>query len=273
MIRMRSFAAAALAAAFVLSVPTASHAQLGGALKRAAKKKAEDALKGKPEQPADTAAPAATPAADAGRRGRAAENFGSTSATPKFDATTIEITAPVVDRFLAGMAAEQKARQAFAKDQAKGAEYEATIDKYERCVQKKMEERNAEGTEQHVGLYMNYWQAVMRGDTTTTRVLGDSLAKLGFASPEAACGKRPVEAYMARSRLENESSEVEGAGADAGNFSIRQYSVMKERIYPFVEAENRKQPLKGGYTDAEMAAMRAKLPELTAAFKAADAKR
>src|SRR5215208_4855008 len=143
MIRMRSFAAAALAAAFVLSVPTASHAQLGGALKRAAKKKAEDALKGKPEKPADTAAPAATPAADAGRRGRAAENFGSTSATPKFDATTIEITAPVVDRFLTGMAAEQKARQAFAKDQAKGAEYEATIDKYERCVQKKMEERNA----------------------------------------------------------------------------------------------------------------------------------
>lgn len=271
MIRIRSIAVATLAAAIALSVvPAVSHAQLGGALKRAAKKKAEDALKGKPEQ-----APEAAPPADAaGRQGRAAENMPSASAVPKFDATTIEITAPVVDRFLTGMAAEQKARAAFAKDQAKGAEYEATIDKYERCVQKKMEERNAEGSEQHVGLYMNYWQAVMRGDTTNTRVLGDSLVKLGFGTPEAACGKRPVDAYKARSRLENESSEVEGAGADAGNFSVRQYSVLKERIYPFVEAENRKQPLKGGYTDAEMAAMRAKLPELTAAFKAeADAKK
>ena len=263
--RIRALAVATLAAAFALSVPAPAHAQLGGALKRAAKKKAEEALKGKPEQPAETAAPTD----EAARRGRAGEAYGATSATPKFDAVTVEITAPVVNRFLTGMAAEVKAREAFAKDQAKGAEFEATIDKYERCVQKKMEERQAEGSEQHVPLYMNYWQAMMRGDTTTTRVLGDSLVKLGFASPEAACGKRPVDAYKARSRLENESSEVEGAGADAGNFSVRQYSVLKERIYPFVEAENRKQPLKGGYTEAEMTAMRAKLTELTAAFKAA----
>ena len=258
MTRIRLVAACAAVLALSLSA-SSSEAQFGDALKRAAKKKAEEQLKGKPP-----AQPEATPAGQP-QRGDAAATYAAP--VPKFDGTTLEITQPVLDRFLTAMAAEKKARADFEKERSKSAEFEATIDKYERCVQKKMDERNAEGSEQHIPLYMNYWQAIMRGDTTTSRVLGDSLVKLGFASPEAACGKRPVEAYKARSRMENESSEVEGAGADAGNFSVRQYSVMKERVFPFVEAENRKQPIKGGFTEGEQAVMRAKITELTAAFK------
>lgn len=258
----------ALAAA---SVPDTAEAQIGGALRRAAQRRAEQAaakkIAGSPDstqRAADSAAApaAAAPGAPAGRERPA----------PMFDGRTLELTPPVVDRFLRALAAEAPARAALAADRAKEGQYRATIDRYERCQERVMERQQAEMESRSEDPKMMEWQlryvrAMMTGDTVTVRQVTDSLLAAGFR-PDSTCGRRPAEAFQGVNRIENSEREIDGTAADAGEFSIEQYAVMKERVIPWAQARKAGRQLRAGFTAGEQAALEAKSAEILAGLRA-----
>lgn len=266
MTRKTLVAAALLALAAVAAAPAPAHAQLGGALKRAAKKKIEDKVGGgdAPAQPA-----AGAPGAAGSSAGPVAIQRGS--AVPTFDGNTLEMTPEVVDRFLKAAVAEAPAKAAMAKDRANEGKYRATIDKYERCNQKEQEKLQEEmaakaNDPKMVQWQLEYYHAIMSGDTARVRAWTDSLITLGMR-PSTVCGARPTDAYQGVNRIENADREVEGTAADAGDFSVQQYSIMKERVIPWLEAKKRGTAMRGGFSKTEQDALEAKSDALMAALK------
>lgn len=273
---IRKTIAAALLVAVAATFPAPAHAQFGDALKRAAKKKAEQKAAEKVVEKAagdgaavDTASvpEAATGGARRGGGGRVT----SAGSAPTFDGRTLELNPDVVGRFLKALAAEVPARAALAKDKQNEGRYRATTDKYERCTQKVQEKQAAAMQERQsdprmMELQLKYWRAVMSGDTATVRTLTDTLVLGGF-KPDSTCGRRPADAYEGINRLENAEREVEGTAADAGDFSIEQYAVIKERVIPWAAAKKQGKALQGGFTKAELEALDAKSAELIAGLK------
>jgi hypothetical protein len=267
MIRKTLVAAAWLALA-AAAAPATAHAQFGDALKRAAKKKIEQKAADKVVDKA-VGDEAAKP--DVSEPSSGASSSGRERSAPTFDGRVLELKPEVVDRFLLALKAEGPAREAFAKDQANEGKYRATIDKYERCQQREMEKQQQEmearqSDPKMMEWQLKYWRAAMSGDTVAIRVMTDSLITLGY-KPNTVCGGRPVEAFNAINRIENAEREVEGTAADAGEFSVEQYSVMKERVIPWAAAKKQGKSLKAGFSKTEQDALEAKGDALVAALK------
>lgn len=230
-------ACAALAA--VSFADTSAHAQLGGMVRRAAGRAAGNAAANAVGAPTSSQARA-----------------------PRFDEYTLEITAPVLERFLAGLDAEQAERARVARERAGAGDLRAQVERYERCRDREQEaqdERSAAVAQASGEVATRMAQAMIRGDTATYYHLADSLiAASGKAAPSA-CGERPSAAYETLRRLDDADEHVAGAAADAGGFTIRQFAVMRERIAPWVLSRGRE----GGFTADERRVLEARQADLS----------
>ncbi|HEY0021383.1 MAG TPA: hypothetical protein VGB24_00675 [Longimicrobium sp.] len=218
---MRSYlrAAALTLAAIAALADVPAQAQLGGMIRRGAGRVVGSAAAGAATQ---AATPAATPA--------------PAPRAPTFDEHTLEVTAPVLERFIASLNAEAAERTRVAGERSRAGELRAQVERYERCQQRENEARDARGADLAANagpeLAMRLSQAMMRGDTVTYYRLMDSVMTVQRGGPSQ-CGERPAQAYETLRRLDN-SDHIAGIAADAGSFTIRQLAVLRERIAPWV---------------------------------------
>jgi hypothetical protein len=183
----------------VLSVVASvpAHAQLG-ALRRAAQRAASGG-----------AAPAATP--QAATTQPASAGVGGSN--------VLELTAPVLDRFQRALAAESADRAQLAQRLAAV----KTPEQYSQCNLAFYQ--SAAGQAEYAKLNA----ASERNDQTAMMAAAEAVK----AAMERACGADPSE----RGRIQNEAqAHAEQAGLAAGEFTPRQYAVVKERIVPFCRA-------------------------------------
>ncbi|MBB4638017.1 hypothetical protein [Longimicrobium terrae] len=230
---MRSLLRTLILSAAALSIAAPADAQLGGLARRAAARAAGNAAGQAVGLPSSNGARA-----------------------PEFNDETLEITPQVVTRFIAALDAEASQRQRLAGERAAAGSLRAEVERYERCTSRADENRQqseAAAASENLGLAVRISQALLRGDTTTYRRLTDSMvvAQGAAADYTAACGQRPNAAYQAISRLDNAGDLVAGAAADAGQFTIRQFAVLRERIAPWVLSHGRQ----GGFTAEERRAL------------------
>lgn len=238
---MRSYirTAALTLAALATLADVPAHAQLGGMIRRGAARVASGAAAG-------AVSPAATPA--------------PVRQAPTFDEHTLEVTAPVLDRFVAALDAEGAERTRMAGERARAGELRAQVERYERCQQRENEARDARGADLAANagpeLAMRLSQAMMRGDTVAYYRLMDSVMTVQRGGPSQ-CGERPAQAYETLRRLDN-SDAIAGIAADAGSFTIRQLAVLRERIAPWVLSGGRE----GNFTVAEREVLARRADEL-----------
>ncbi|MGE5927244.1 MAG: hypothetical protein ACM357_07815 [Gemmatimonadota bacterium] len=115
-----------------------------------------------------------------------------------------------------------------------------------------------------------------RGDMKEIQRLADSVGKASMAVAnrsqamatganqeiERTCGPRATEPERPEMEPMLTHQDVRRAGLDASGFDDGQYSILRERILPFVASGGKDS---GGlvYTEAEVAAMQAKLADLS----------
>lgn len=272
---MRYLLTAALLGCVTLAVPESADAQLG--------------LGKKIKNAAARAAGVETPGATV--------KTGSV----RFDRQVLEITESRLDQFMKGLAAEsqmaaridaqddegierrnQKARDDYDR---KYNEYSKKDDAWERCA-KPIEDRSSAQMESYGASVVDsaamqkvadrIKAAQERGDMTELRRLADSVGKASMAVANRGqamaaganeelsrtCGPRPTEPEKPVMEPMLTYQDVRRAGLEASGFDDGQYSILRERIVPFV-ASNGKDS--GGlvYTEAEVAALQSKLEDLS----------
>ena len=264
----------ALAAGCVLAIPATGHAQLGR-IGGAIAKKAGVA----PANPAETV------------------QTGKVT----FDAQVLEITDARVTSFLAGLAAEkqmvakldaqdtdgiqkrndaardanQKARDAWQKkDEAWDKCADAESAKTEQEVQKVAATGPDEATMTKIAERIKAAHA--RGDLAEVRRITDSVARVSMAVGNRAqsatndgnaalikkCGEKPVEPDAPAQEPMLTVQDVRLAGIKASGFNDAQYSILRERIVPFVLSKGKNS---GGmiYTESEARVLAARLADLS----------
>jgi hypothetical protein len=192
----RGFTRAAAGAALALAVAVPANAQLG-ALRRAA------------QAAARAAAPQAAPA----------QAQTSQPASSRFGDNVLEMTPAVLDRFQAALAAENADRQHSAQQIAaiKSAE------QYSQCTMSFLTSPAGQRYTARVSA------AADRQDQAALMAAGDSLK----AAYGRNCGPDPSE----RSRMQSDAGRhAAEAGNAAGQFTDRQYPILKERVVPFCRA-------------------------------------
>jgi len=223
------FRAAAACALLTVAAAAPAHAQLGG-LRRAAQRAVSGAAAPSP------ASPAGQPAAASSR-----VNTGD----------VLEMTAPVLDRFQRALAAESADRGQLAQRLAAVKTPEA----YGQCNLQWYTSAPGQAVSRKVT------EAAERSDQAAIAAAAEEMK----AAMERACGPDPAE----RGRIQNEAqAHAAQAGQAAGEFSPRQYAVIKERAVPFCRAAGQatgegdvRLPGRGTnvywvYTPAEAAALR-----------------
>lgn len=235
----RSIFRAAACAALAVFVAAPAHAQLG-ALRRAAQRAAAGAA----GQGAATTTQTAQPASASSRVG---------------NETVLELTEPVLDRFTRALAAA-------AADRAQLAQRLSTI----------------KTQEQYGACALQYYQspAGQAAYQKLSAASGDANAATSAANEvkagmEKLCGPDP----SARAQLQNDAQgHAQQAALAAGEFTGRQYDVIKERVVPFCRAAAQAQgegdvrlPGSGHnifyvYTPAEAAALRGRCAALMQAL-------
>ncbi|HEU4830376.1 MAG TPA: hypothetical protein VFT04_14375 [Gemmatimonadales bacterium] len=219
----------------------------------------------------------------------------------RFDRQVLEITEARLDQFMKGLAAEsqmaaridaqddegierrnQKARDEYDRQYT---EYRNKDEAWERCA-KPIEDRSNSQMESY-GASVTDTAAMQkvaerikaaqeRGDMTELRRLADSVGKASMAvanrgqamaagaSEELArtCGARPTEPEKPVTEPMLGYQDVRRAGLDASGFDDGQYSILRERILPFVVSNGKDS---GGliYTESEVTALQARLADLT----------
>lgn len=219
----------------------------------------------------------------------------------RFDHQVLEITEARLDQFMKGLDAEmqmaaridaqddegierrnQKARDEYDR---KYSEYQKKDEAWERCA-KPIEDRSSSQMESY-GASVSDSAAMQkvadrikaaqeRGDMTEIRRLADSIGKASMAvanrgqamatsaNDELArtCGARPVEPEKPVMEPMLGYQDVRRAGLEASGFDDGQYSILRERILPFVVSKGKDS---GGlvYTESEVSALEASLADLT----------
>jgi hypothetical protein len=219
----------------------------------------------------------------------------------RFDAQVLEITEARLDQFMKGLAAEsqmaaridaqddegierrnQKAREEFDR---KYAEYTKKNEAWDRCA-KPIEDRSSSQMQSYGAsvtdsagmekVAQRIKAAQQRGDMKEIQRLADSVGKASMAVAnrsqamaagsnaeiERTCGPRATEPERPEMEPMLTYQDVRRAGLEASGFDDGQYSILRERIVPFV-ASNGKDS--GGlvYTDTEVAALQSKLADLS----------
>lgn len=236
--------ASAVAAAFALFAITPAHAQLGG-LRRAAQRAAQGA--------AGTQAPAATQQTQAPASAASRVNTGD----------VLELTAPVLDRFERGLAAEQVDRAQLAQQLAAAVK---TPEQYQQCSTQWVMSPAGQAAMQKLS-------AASTGDQNAAIAAANEMK----AALARVCGLDPSE----RSRMQSDAQgHATAAGVTAGGFTAREYAVIKERVVPFCRAQDAaagegdvRLPGRGTnvyfvYTPAEAAALRTRCGALMQALAA-----
>lgn len=219
----------------------------------------------------------------------------------RFDRQVLEITEPRLDQFMKGLAAEaQMAARIDAQDDEgiqrqnqkaqddydrKYSDYRKKDEAWERCA-KPIEDRTSSEMQAYSATVVDsaamqkvanrIKAAQERGDMTELRRLADSVGKASMAvanrgqamsagaNDELArtCGARPVEPERPTMQTLLGYQDVRRAGLDASGFDDGQYSILRERILPFVVTNGKDS---GGmiYTESEVAALQAKLADLS----------
>lgn len=219
----------------------------------------------------------------------------------RFDRQVLEITEARLDQFMKGLAAEsQMAARIDAQDDEgierrnqqarddynrKYDEYQSKDQAWERCA-KPLEDRSSAQMQSYGASVTDsagmekvaerIKAAQARGDMKEIQRLADSVGKASMAVANRSqamatganeeivrtCGTRPTEPEKAEMEPMLTYQDVRRAGLDASGFDDGQYSILRERILPFV-ASNGKDS--GGlvYTDAEAAALQSKLADLS----------
>ncbi len=273
---MRHLLAAALLGCVVVALPSPAEAQFGLG------KKIKNA---------------ATRAAGVESAGGGTVKTGSV----RFDRQVLEITGERLDQFMKGLAAEsqmasridaqddegierrnQKAREEYDR---KYGEYTRKNEAWERCA-KPIEDRSSSQMQSYGAsvtdsagmerVTQRIKAAQERGDMKEIQRLADSVGKASMAVAnrsqamatganaeiERTCGARAAEPERPEMEPMLTYQDVRRAGLEASGFDDGQYSILRERIVPFV-ASNGKDS--GGlvYTDAEVAALQSKLADLS----------
>ncbi|HEX6643800.1 MAG TPA: hypothetical protein VF037_03935 [Gemmatimonadales bacterium] len=273
---MRHLYAALLAGCIVASVPSAAEAQLGIGRK----------IKN-----------AATRAAGVESGGNESVRTGNV----RFNDQVLEITEARLAQFMKGLEAEtQMAARVEAQDtegiersnkraqddyDRKNDEYQKKSEAWDRCA-RPIEERSSSQMQAYGASAVDsvalqkvaerIKAAQQRGDMTELRRLADSVGSASMAvankgqamaqssNDEVArtCGARPVEPERPTLQTMLTFHDVRRAGLDASGFDDAQYSIMRERIVPFVVSGGKNS---GGmiYTEAEAAALSAQLAALS----------
>jgi hypothetical protein len=274
-IRMRHLLTAALFGCAVLCTPDAAEAQfgIGNRIKNAAAR--------------------ATGAENAG----GAVRTGSV----RFDRQVLEITEPRLDQFMKGLAAEaQMAARIDAQDDEgierrnrkaqedydrKQDEYQKKDEAWERCA-RPIEERSSTEMQSYGAsvtdsaamqkVAQRIKAAQERGDMTEIQRLADSVGKASMAVANrsqvmaagandqisSTCGARPVEPERPTMEPMLGYQDVRRAGLEASGFDDGQYSILRERVLPFVVTNGKDS---GGmiYTESEVTALQARLADLS----------
>jgi len=229
-----TYRAAAACALLTVAAAAPAHAQLGG-LRRAAQRAVSGAAaSSSPVSPASS--PAGQPASAASR-----VNTGD----------VLEMTAPVLDRFQRALAAESADRGQLAQRLAAVKTPEA----YSQCNLQWYTSAPGQAVSRKVT------DAAERSDQAAMTAAAEEMK----AALERACGPDPSE----RGRIQSDAqAHAAQAGLAAGEFSPRQYAVIKERAVPFCRAAGQaagegdvRLPGRGTnvywvYTPAEAAALR-----------------
>jgi hypothetical protein len=242
--------------------------------------------------------PAASAASAAGVPGAsAAASRGPNTGNVEFDAQVLEITPANVDRLMKGLEAEQAmAAKVDAQDlDAIDRENEAARKAHERARKDWEKQHGAweqcgEGVARETEAAMGpapttqdqaRLQAVAErvkaaqaaGNMAEVRRLTDSLvaasapmarraveANSAAERGRAKCGEEPREPESPPMKTALDYRSVREAGMKASGFTDMQYSILRERVAPFVA----EQPSYGNmvYTSGETETMKAKLPEL-----------
>ncbi|HEU5050384.1 MAG TPA: hypothetical protein VFU00_08690 [Gemmatimonadales bacterium] len=218
-----------------------------------------------------------------------------------FDDQLLEITEPRLDRFLKGLEAEEqmvaridaqdderierenrKIREAY---EASVADYQRRDEAWEKCAdpiqsrgQRDMQAYGASVTDsaamQRVAERIK--AAQQRGDMAEIQRLADSVGKASMtvanrgqsmaasANDELlrTCGERPTEPGKPTYQPLLSHSDVRRAGLEASGFDDGQYSMLRERIVPFVMTKG-KDSGRLVYTEEEVAALQGRLEALS----------
>lgn len=243
----------ALVTAIAVVVPATADAQLGGLIKRKIQDKAA-------EKVADKAVEKAT------GESRSEPKYGasSASAVPTFNAEILEITPPVLERFVTGYKADKAERAKMMELKKKEGDLAAARDAKEACqekLQKALEKQSRQLTPEAQRLAIAYQSSVMKGEAKQAGVYYDSLMTMLYPNAKKdECGGSGADEADALEQLQNAETEIEKAGALAGKFSFRQYAIMRERVAAYVVSKGK---LKA-YSATEIQAMDAKMAELSA---------
>ncbi len=274
-IRMRHLFAAALVGCVAIALPSSAEAQLGLGKK----------LKN-----------AAARAAGVESAGGTVK-----TGSVRFDAQVLEITDARLEQFMKGLAAEsQMAARIDAQDDEgierrnrkaqedynrKQEEYQKKDEAWERCA-KPIEDRSGAQMQSYGAsvtdsaamqkVAQRIKAAQERGDMTEIQRLADSVGKASMAVANRSqamaagandeisskCGARPVEPERPTLEPMLGYQDVRRAGLEASGFDDGQYSILRERILPFVVTSGKDS---GGmiYTESEVAALQARLADLS----------
>jgi len=185
----------------------------------------------------------------------------------RYGGEVLEISPEVLDRFAAGLAAEEAARKAIA---AKSAAIRSQAD-YDQC------KSNVMMTPEGMKLLEDYNTAVnahpndfaaMQKAATAMKLKMDAMA-------DKACGPDPSSASVS---LPNQLRDAETAAAKGQGFTPRQFAILKERVLPLClsdpapkSAKGLKLPGQGNasfvYTAAEVEALRPRCEAFLKALK------
>ena len=219
----------------------------------------------------------------------------------RFDRQVLEITEARLDQFMKGLAAEaamaaridaqddegierrnQKAREDY--DRRYG-EYTKKNEAWERCA-KPIEDRSSSQMQSYGAsvtdsagmekVAQRIKAAQARGDMKEIQRLADSVGKASMAVAnrsqamasganeeiERTCGTRAAEPERPEMEPMLTYQDVRRAGLEASGFDDGQYSILRERILPFVVTSGKDS---GGmiYTESEVAALQARLADLS----------
>jgi len=233
--------AAVACAVLSIVVSAPAHAQLGG-LRRAAQRAVGGAAGNAAAQQANPAQPASASSAVGG------ENV-------------LELTAPVLDRFQRSLAAESADRAQLAQKLAAV----KTPEQYGQCTMAWYQTPAGQAE------YRKLSAAAESNDQAVQIAAGNNLK----AAIERACGTDPSERGNMQRGAQAHAAET---GLAAGQFTARQYAVIKERVVPFCRAAAQasgggdvRLPGRGNnvffvYTAAEAAALRERCTALMQAL-------
>ena len=246
---LRSLALVASMSMATILEPNVADAQIGGFIKKKAQEKAA-------EKAAEKIVDKAT--GSSGAAGAAATYEGKV----EFDAEVIEITAPVLDRFVTAYKAEKAEAARLATLKKKEADLAAAKDQKEMCVEKEQKAQQKVAAD----LATRMQDAAAKNDAKAMVALQDTLMRMSRGElMKSACGGTGAEEQEQLDQIQNAESGLDKAGAAAGNFSFRQYAILRERIAGYVLGKAKSdRPTTGlRYTAGEIKAMDAKMSDLT----------